>query len=53
MANQIDAHGIDGKYFLAMLTNNDADLTTSIAEGELGFSRLQVNLVSKKIEKLG
>jgi len=52
-ANQIDANGIDGKYFLDMLTNNDADLTTSIAEGGLGFSRLQVNRVSKKIEELG
>ena len=52
-ANQIDANGIDGEYFLDMLTNNDAHLTTSIAEGGLGFSRLQVNLVSKKIEKLG
>ena len=52
-ANQIDANGIDGEYFLDMLTNNDANLTTSIAEGGLGFSGLQVNLVSKKIEKLG
>ena len=52
-ANQIDANGIDGEFFLGMLTNNDANLTTSIAEGGLGFSRLQVNLVSKKIEKLG
>ena len=52
-ANQIDANGIDGDFFLGMLTNNDANLTTSIAEGGLGFSRLQVNLVSKKIEKLG
>jgi hypothetical protein len=52
-ANQIDANGIDGEFFLGMLTNNDANLTTSIAEGGLGFSGLQVNLVSKKIEKLG
>jgi hypothetical protein len=52
-ANQIDANGIDGEFFLDMLTNNDANLTTSIAEGGLGFSGLQVNLVSKKIEKLG
>ena len=52
-ANQIDANGIDGDFFLGMLTNNDANLTTSIAEGGLGFSGLQVNLVSKKIEKLG
>ena len=52
-ANQIDANGIDGEFFLGMLTNNDANLTTSIAEGGLGFSRLQVNNVSKKIEELG
>jgi hypothetical protein len=52
-ANQIDANGIDGEFFLGMLTNNDANLTTSIAEGGLGFSGLQVNLVSKNIEKLG
>ena len=53
MANQIDAHGIDGEFFLGMLTNNDANLTTSIAEGGLGFSRPQVDIVSKEIEKLG
>jgi hypothetical protein len=53
MANQIDAHGIGGDFFLNMLTDNDEDLTTSIAEGGLGFSRLQVKLVSKEIEKLG
>ena len=28
-ANQIDANGIDGEYFLAMLKNHDPDLTTS------------------------
>ena len=52
-ANQIDANGIDGEFFLGMLTNNDANLTTSIAEGGLGFSRPQVDIVSKEIEKLG
>jgi serine/threonine protein kinase len=52
-ANQIDANGIDGEYFLAMLKNNDQDLTTSVEDGGLGFSRLQVNRVSKKIEELG
>jgi serine/threonine protein kinase len=52
-ANQIDANGIDGEYFLAMLKNHDPDLTTSVEDGGLGFSRLQVNRVSTKIEELG
>jgi serine/threonine protein kinase len=51
-ANQIDANGINGEYFSAMLENNDPDLTTSIEEGGLGFSRLQVNRVSKEIKEL-
>jgi serine/threonine protein kinase len=52
-ANQIDANGIDGEYFLAMLKDHDPDLTTSVEDGGLGFSRLQVNRVSTKIEELG
>ena len=51
-ANQIEANGIDGDYFWAMLKNNDPDLTTNVEDGGLGFSRLQVNRVGKKIEEL-
>ena len=51
-ADQIEANGIDGQYFEAMLANNDDDLFTSIAEGGLGFSRLQVNRVRTKIAEL-
>jgi hypothetical protein len=36
-----------------VLKNNDQDLTTSVEDGGLGFSRLQVNRVSTKIEELG
>ena len=51
-AHEIEANGIDGQYFAAMLANNDEDLTTSIAVGGLGFSRLQVNRVKAKIAEL-
>jgi hypothetical protein len=36
-----------------VLKNNDQDLTTSVEDGGLEFSRLQVNRVNKKIEELG
>ena len=51
-ADEIEANGIDGQYFAAMLANNDDDLTTSIQEGGLGFSRLQLNRVRTKIQEL-
>ena len=51
-AHEIEANGIDGQYFAAMLANHDDDLTTSIADGGLGFSKLQVNRVKAKIAEL-
>ena len=44
-------NGIDGAFFLAMLANNDEDLTTSIADGGLGFTRLQLKRVMAQIEQ--
>jgi hypothetical protein len=50
-ADAIKENGIDGKYFAEMLRNSDEDLTTSIAEGGLGFKRLQLKVVKAKIEE--
>ncbi len=50
-ADAIKKNGIDGKYLAEMLRNNDQDLTTSIAEGGLGFKRLQLKVVKAKIEE--
>ena len=44
-------NGIDGRFFLAMLADNDEDLTTSIADGGLGFTRLQLKRVMAQIEQ--
>jgi hypothetical protein len=50
-ADAIKENGIDGKYFEEMLRNSDEDLTTSIAEGGLGFKRLQLKVVRAKIQE--
>jgi len=50
-AEAIKENGIDGKYFAEMLLNSDEDLTSSIAEGGLGFKRLQLKVVKAKIEE--
>ena len=50
-ADAMVANGIDGQYFSDMLANNDDDLTLSIADGGLGFTRMQVNRVRAKIEE--
>ena len=52
-AGTIEANGIDGQFLSDLLDRNDVDLTNSIAKGGLGFSRLQVNCLRSKIEKLG
>ena len=50
-AAAIEENGVDGKFFLKMLYANDEDLTNSIAEGGLGFTRLQLRRVKDKIEE--
>lgn len=47
----MEENGIDGSFFLAMLENNDEDLTTAIADGGLGFTRLQLKRVKAQIEQ--
>ena len=51
-ANQIDANGIDGEYFLAMLKDHDPDLTTSVEYRGLGVSRLQVTASAKRSKSM-
>lgn len=53
-ADVMKSNGFDGPYFLDMLERNDEDLTISIAEGGLGFTRMQMNRVkAKMLEALG
>lgn len=47
----MEENGIDGPFFLEMLANNDEDLTTSIPDGGLGFTRLQLKRVADQIER--
>ena len=47
----IEENGIDSGFFLKMLADSDQDLTTSIAAGGLGFSRLQLKRVVALIEE--
>ena len=39
-AAAIDENGIDGQFFIKMLDANDEELTSSIADGGLGFTKL-------------
>lgn len=50
-AAAMEESGVDGRFFLAMLANDDKDLTTSIADGGLGFTRLQLKRVLAQIER--
>ena len=50
-AAAIEENGVDGDFFLKMLDSNDEDLTTSIADGGLGFAKLQLKNVRAKIEE--
>lgn len=47
----IEENGIDGRFFQGMLARNDEDLTTKIADGGLGFTRLQLKRVMAEIEQ--
>jgi len=40
------------RFFLAMLKNNDPDLTTSVEYRGLGFSRLQVTASAKRSKSM-
>ena len=50
-AAAMQENGIDGHFLLAMLASDDTDLTTPIANGGLGFSRLQLKRVMFQIEE--
>ena len=50
-AAAIEENGVDGDFFLKMLDSNDEDLTTIIADGGLGFAKLQLKNVRAKIEE--
>ena len=50
-ANAMEENGIDGQFFLDMIKNNDEDLRSSIAEGGLGFTHLQLKRVKDEIKK--
>ena len=50
-AAAIEENCIDGEFFLKMLDSNDEDLTNSIADGGLGFTKLQLRRVKDKIEE--
>ena len=51
-ADAMKLNGIDGQYFSEMLENDDEDMTTSIAEGGLGFKKLQLRVVKAKIKEI-
>ena len=51
-AKEMKENGIDGDFFLKMIESDDDSLTTSIAEGGIGFKKLQLKVVKDKISKL-
>jgi len=52
IAHEMKVNGINGQYFLDMLAVDDEDMTTSIADGGLGFRKLQLKSVKAAIKKL-
>jgi len=52
IAHKMKVNGINGQYFLDMLTVDDEDMTTSIADGGLGFRKLQLKSAKAAIKKL-
>jgi len=52
IAHEMKVNGINGQYFLDMLAVDDEDMTTSIANGGLGFRKLQLKSVKAAIKKL-
>ena len=50
-ANAMEENGIDGQFFLDMIKNDDEDLRSSIPDGGLGFTNLQLKRVKDKIKE--
>jgi hypothetical protein len=48
-AKAMEENGIDGQLFLGMIRNDDEELRSSIQDGGLGFTNLQLELVKDKI----
>jgi hypothetical protein len=48
-ADVVKDMGINGKFFADMLLDNDEDPTKSMADGGLGFKKLQLKILKKKI----